>query len=164
VSDTLASIRLVATDFDGVMTDNRVLVLEDGREAVMCNRSDGLACDLFRAAGVDIAILSTERNAVVAARAGKLRVDVSTGLGDKWAALVALMEQHHLEPSQVMFVGNDVNDLDAMRAVGWPAAPADAHPTVLAAARIVTQARGGEGVLRELADLILEGPEWTSSR
>jgi YrbI family 3-deoxy-D-manno-octulosonate 8-phosphate phosphatase len=163
VSHTSGTIRFVATDFDGVLTDNRVLVLEDGREGVVCNRADGLACELFRAAGVEVAILSTERNAVVAARARKLRVAVTSGLTDKRAALIDLMGERALDPAQVMFIGNDVNDLDAMRVVGWPTAPADAHPSVLAAARVVTVARGGGGVLRELADLILGNPEWTSS-
>jgi YrbI family 3-deoxy-D-manno-octulosonate 8-phosphate phosphatase len=157
------TIRLVATDFDGVLTDNRVFVFEDGREGVVCNRADGLACDLFRAAGVEVAILSTERNPVVVARARKLRVTVSSGLVDKRAALDELARERGLDPAQVMFVGNDVNDVDALRFVGWPAAPADAHPSVLAVARTITTARGGEGVLRELADVILGSPEWTSS-
>jgi len=163
VGDTIATIHLVATDFDGVMTDNRVFVLEDGREGVMCNRADGLACDLLRAAGVQIVILSTEHNPVVDVRARKLRVTVNSGVTDKRDALLELMAHHGLDPAQVMFVGNDVNDLDAMRVVGWSAAPADAHPSVLAAARVVTTARGGAGVLRALADLILGNAEWTSS-
>ena len=157
------AIRLVATDFDGVMTDNRVFVFEDGREGVVCNRSDGLACDLFRAAGVEVTILSTERNPVVEARARKLGVTVTSGLTDKRARLEELIEERGLDPDEVMFVGNDVNDLGAMSAVGWPAAPADAHPSVRAVARVVTKARGGEGVLRELADLVLKDPRWTSS-
>jgi YrbI family 3-deoxy-D-manno-octulosonate 8-phosphate phosphatase len=158
-----AAIRLVATDFDGVMTDNRVFVFEDGREGVVCNRADGLACDLFRAAGVDVTIVSTERNPVVEARARKLGVPATVGLTDKRTALLHLMERRGLDEAAVMFVGNDVNDVDAMGAVGWPAAPADAHPSALAVARIVTRARGGEGVLRELADLVLGNPTWTFS-
>jgi 3-deoxy-D-manno-octulosonate 8-phosphate phosphatase (KDO 8-P phosphatase) len=148
-------IELVVSDFDGVMTDNRVLVAEDGREMVVCNRADGLACDLLRGAGVDVVILSTERNRVVSARAAKLSVTVVQGCTDKGAAMRALLEQRGIDAAAVMYIGNDVNDLPALTIVGWPAAPADAHPDVLRIARHVTVARGGEGVLRELADLVL---------
>ena len=147
------------TDFDGVLTDNRVLVFDDGHEAVVCNRADGLACDLLRAAGIEVVILSTEANPVVTARAAKLRVEARAGLADKRDAILALMRERGCAPREVVFVGNDVNDLSALHEAGWPAAPADAHPDVLAVARLVTRARGGEGVLRELADRVLGAGE-----
>lgn len=150
-------IDLVVFDFDGVMTDNTVYVFDDGSEAVRCNRADGLGCDLLRAAGIPGVILSTETNAVVAARAAKLRLDVLHGLPDKQRSLLDLARARDVDAARILYVGNDVNDLAAMRWVGWPVAPADAHPAVIAIARYVTAARGGQGVVREVADLLLDG-------
>jgi len=154
-----ADIALLVLDFDGVLTDNRVYVFQDGREAVVCNRADGLGCELLRTAGVELMVISTEENPVVAARARKIKVPVSQGVRDKAAAVAALIAERRIDASQVMYVGNDVNDIDAMRLVGWPVAPADAHESVRAIARVVTKAKGGEGVVREIADR-LEARTW----
>lgn len=147
-------VTLVVLDFDGVLTDNRVYVFEDGREAVRCTRADGQGCDLLRAAGIELMILSTEENPVVAARGRKIRVPVRQGVRDKAVAMTTILAEGKHEAARVMYVGNDVNDLGAMALVGWPVAPADAHPDVLAVARHVTRAHGGNGVVREIADLV----------
>ena len=144
----------IVYDFDGVFTDNRVWTAEDGRESVAANRSDGLAVGMLRRRGIAQVILSTEANPVVLARAAKIGLDAHTDCPDKAAALRALAAKHGWELSRVVFVGNDVNDLAAMALAGWPVAPADAHPRVQALARVVTHARGGHGVVRELADLL----------
>ena len=157
VQPSLSDIDLLVTDFDGVLTDDRVLVSDDGHESVVCNRADGIGCDLLRAAGLPMLILSTETNPVVAVRGAKLRVEVAQACTDKGEAVVALMRDRGLDPARVMYVGNDVNDLGALRAVGWPVVPADAHPDVVGDARLVTAAGGGAGVLRELASTLL-GP------
>lgn len=143
---------LVVTDFDGVLTDNRVLVMEDGREAVFCNRADGLGFDLIRARGIPALILSTERNPVVSARARKLRVEVLQAVGDKAGALRAYCARKRIRLRDVWYVGNDTNDLEVMRIVGGPACPADAHPAIRRISRWILRARGGEGVVRELAE------------
>lgn len=149
---------LIVYDFDGVMTDNRVLVLQDGSEAVLANRADGWGVGQLRHAGFQQVILSTETNPVVAARAKKLGLDVLQGSGDKRRDLMACCEARGVALDQVLYVGNDVNDLDAMRQVGFPVAPADAHPAVLAMAKYITRARGGEGVLKEISEVLL-GPQ-----
>lgn len=148
-------VSLLVFDFDGVLTDNRVLVLEDGREAVLCNRADGLAFDMFRAAGLRVLIMSTERNPVVAARAAKLRVPVLQAVGDKGLALNERCRADGLDLRRVAFVGNDLNDLPAMRLVGFPIAVADAHPQVKRMAWAVLATRGGDGAAREVAEDIL---------
>lgn len=153
---TIEQLDLLVFDFDGVMTDNRVYVFEDGREAVCCNRSDGLGCDMLRDAGMDMLILSTETNPIVRARADKLKIPVLHGVGDKRSELQTLLDQRQIDPGRVMFVGNDLNDLAVMGIVGWPIAPADAHPQVLAIARHTTQAKGGDGVVREIAKHLLK--------
>ncbi|ADU61049.1 MULTISPECIES: HAD hydrolase family protein [Pseudodesulfovibrio] len=148
-------VRLVVYDFDGVMTDNRVFVDQDGRESVAANRSDGLAVGMIARLGVDQCILSTETNPVVQARAMKLGLIAESGVADKPAALVALAERRGVALADILFVGNDVNDAGAMALAGFCVAPADAHPSVRALAGYVTLARGGHGVVRELADLLM---------
>jgi N-acylneuraminate cytidylyltransferase len=146
----------VVTDFDGVHTDDRAAVTTDGSEAVVVNRRDGMGVRLLREAGVPLLILSTEQNPVVAARAAKLRTEVRHGVDDKAAAVREWAEAHGIPLARVAYLGNDVNDLPALGAVGWPIAVADAHPAVLAAARHVLTRRGGDGAVRELADLVLD--------
>ncbi|MET0934078.1 MAG: acylneuraminate cytidylyltransferase, partial [Mycetocola sp.] len=145
----------VVTDFDGVHTDNRVWVTEDGRESVLAHRGDGMGISLLRAAGIPVLILSTEANPVVAARAKKLRVEVQHGVADKASALRDWAASVDIPLSRIAYLGNDVNDLGCLDIVGWPVVVADAHPDVLPSARIVLAGNGGDGAVRELTDLIL---------
>jgi YrbI family 3-deoxy-D-manno-octulosonate 8-phosphate phosphatase len=154
----LSDLDLLVLDFDGVLTDNRVWVFEDGREAVACNRGDGMGCDLLREAGLPMVIISTEKNPVVSERARKIKLPVFQAVGDKRTLLATLMAEKKVDPSRVGYVGNDINDMAAMEAVGWPIAPADAHARILRLARFVTRACGGHGVVRELADVLLGEP------
>ncbi len=139
-------------DFDGVMTDNRVWVLEDGREGVFCHRGDGWAVGQFAKMGLIQAILSTESNPVVAQRAKKLKLPVLHGLEDKEKALLSWAQRERWDLKHMAYVGNDENDLGAMRHMGMVLAPADAHPCVLNKADWVARSAGGFGVLRELLD------------
>jgi YrbI family 3-deoxy-D-manno-octulosonate 8-phosphate phosphatase len=152
---TAIDVDAVVTDFDGVHTDDRVLVAEDGSEFIVANRSDGMGVRLLREAGVPVLILSTEVNQVVSARARKLGVDVRHGLSDKASALVEWVDAHGFDLERVAYLGNDVNDLACLDLVGWPIAVADAHPLVVAAARVVLTRRGGDGAVRELAELAM---------
>ena len=145
----------VVTDFDGVHTDNRLQLTQDGVESVAVSREDGMGVALLRAAGVPVLILSTEVNPVVAARARKLQVPVLHGVEDKASALKDWIAAEGLDPARVAYLGNDVNDLGCLHLVGWPVVVADAHPAVRTAARLVLSRRGGEGAVRELCDLVL---------
>lgn len=145
----------VVTDFDGVHTDDTVIVSQSGAEAVTVSRSDGMGVALLREAGIPVLILSTETNPVVAARARKLRVDVIQGRRRKAAALREWAEAAGIPLSRVAYLGNDVNDLACLEIVGWPVAVPDAHPLVLAAARVVVDRPGGAGAVRDLADRVL---------
>jgi N-acylneuraminate cytidylyltransferase len=153
------SIRLdvdaVVTDFDGVHTDDTVLVGQNGEEFVTVSRSDGMGVARLRAAGVPVLILSTETNPVVSARARKLGVEVVQGSTDKAAALSAWAAERSIPLDRVAYLGNDVNDLGCLDLVGWPVAVPEAHPRVLAAARIVLASPGGDGAVRELAEAVL---------
>ncbi len=151
----LSGIRAVVMDFDGVHTDDRVLVGLDGSEFVTCSRSDGMGLELLRKAGFDLLILSKEQNPVVRARAAKLKIDVQHGLETKLANLEAWCRAKRLDLAEVAYVGNDINDLECLRAAGVSVAPADAHPAVLKEAAVVLNRNGGFGALRELADMLL---------
>ncbi|WP_396667126.1 HAD hydrolase family protein [Microbacterium sp. R86528] len=153
----------VATDFDGVHTDDTVVVNDRGEESVRVSRSDGMGVALLRRANVPMVILSTEKNPVVSARAAKLNVDVRQALDDKAAALRSWAESTGVALSRVAYLGNDVNDLGCLEIVGWPVAVRDAHPAVLAAARVTLASTGGSGAVRELADLTLSGREASAS-
>lgn len=152
----LRGVRLLVLDFDGVMTDNRVLVLEDGREAVLCSRGDGMGIGLLKGAGVPVAVLSKEVNPVVGARCRKLGIPHLQGIDDKLAELRRMVARHGLDLAQVAYMGNDINDLECMQAAGVAIAPADSHPEALRVAALVTTAIGGFGAVREVCDLLLE--------
>lgn len=154
-SPELPPVRLLVLDFDGVMTDNRVLVGQEGDEAVWCHRGDGWGIARLKEAGVEVVVISTETNPVVATRCRKLGVDCIQGCDDKLSELKALVQRAGLRPQRVAYVGNDVNDLDCMGWVGVPIAVADAAPEVQAEARLCTRCRGGQGAVREVADWIL---------
>jgi N-acylneuraminate cytidylyltransferase len=149
-------IALLVFDFDGVLTDDRVYVFEDGREAVACNRGDGMGLTLLRQSGLPMVVLSTEQNSVVAARCRKLQLECKHGLADKRAALVELAKEKNVDLQHVVYVGNDVNDLGCMEAAGFAIAVADAHPRAREQADFVLSARGGSGAVRELCDLLLQ--------
>ena len=149
------NIDLLILDFDGVLTDNRVYVTQDGQETVACHRGDGWGIGLLKNAGLDIIILSTETNPVVSARAKKLGVECIQGCSDKAEATREIIAKKELDSTKVMYVGNDTNDSEAMALVGHAVAPSDSHPEIIEVAKTVTKARGGHGVIRELADLLL---------
>lgn len=145
----------VVTDFDGVHTDDTVLVGQNGEEFVTVSRSDGMGVARLRDAGIPVLILSTETNPVVSARARKLGVEVAQGSGDKAATLTAWAAERGIPLDRIAYLGNDVNDLGCFELVGWPVAVPEAHPRVLAAARLVLASPGGDGAVRELAESVL---------
>ncbi|MBO9625335.1 MAG: acylneuraminate cytidylyltransferase [Microbacterium sp.] len=149
--------KAVVTDFDGVHTDDTAIVDADGGERVRVSREDGMGVALLRRAGVPMLILSTEANPVVRARAEKLRVPVLHGIDDKERALRDWAQESGIDLADVAYLGNDVNDLPALRIVGWPVAVANAHPLVLAEARVVLRRTGGNGAVRELVERVLPG-------
>lgn len=148
-------VRAIVTDFDGVHTDDTATVDADGVERVRVSREDGMGVSLLRRAGIPMLILSTEVNPVVRARADKLRVPVLHGIDDKESALRAWADENRIPLSEIAYLGNDINDLPALRIVGWPVAVANAHPLVLEAARVVLRRTGGHGAVRELIERVL---------
>jgi N-acylneuraminate cytidylyltransferase len=151
-----AAIRMLVLDFDGVMTDNRVFVDQEGIESVACSRSDGMGISRLKACGVKVLVLSTEVNPVVAARCRKLEIRCEQGVRDKAEALRALLRESHTPAHHVAYIGNDLNDLGCMAVAGYPIAVVDAAAEVRIAAKHITRMPGGHGAVREVCDLILE--------
>jgi N-acylneuraminate cytidylyltransferase len=148
-------LKLVVLDFDGVLTDNRVYVDQNGKETVAAHRGDGMGISLLRKAGIKVMILSKETNPVVTARAEKLKLPVMQGIDEKGVVLGNYLTEHNINPEHVVYVGNDVNDLPCFSLVGLAFAVADAHPEVLKQADAVLSKPGGHGAVRELCDMVL---------
>jgi N-acylneuraminate cytidylyltransferase len=149
-------VSMLLMDFDGVVTDNRVWVDENGREMVAANRSDSLGINHLREkTGIEVMVVSREVNPVVAARCKKMNVPYLQAVTDKGSALKNLFEERKIDPSTVIYMGNDTNDLPCFPLVGYAVAPADAHPEVLRRADHVTELTGGHGAVRELCDFLL---------
>ena len=146
-------IRLVVFDFDGVFTDNMVYVFQDGSEAVRCFRSDGLGLQKLKNLGIETAIISTEANPVVSARARKLNIRCVQNCHDKRTVLQEMTHEKKITLDQVAFVGNDINDLSCLECVALPIVVQDAHQDVLAVARYQTKNLGGRGAVREICDM-----------
>jgi YrbI family 3-deoxy-D-manno-octulosonate 8-phosphate phosphatase len=155
-SRPFACVRALVTDFDGVMTDNRVVVDQEGHEAVVCHRGDGWGIALLKRAGIAVACISTEENPVVRARCQKLGIPYWQGQQDKLLALDAFLAQAGIEPGDCVYVGNDTNDATCLEYAGLAVVPHDAAPEVLPLADWQTEAAGGAGVIREIAARILE--------
>ena len=160
-------------DCDGVLTNNKVLTDQNGKEAVFFNRSDGLAISEFRKLGIHQAIISTETNPVVERRGEKLRIPVIHGLDelssnsrDKGSVLLEYAHENEIDLTKAMFIGNDINDLPALKIVGFPACPFDAEEEVISFVQEsiskngmgwVSKRNGGDGVIRELYRMFVLG-------
>lgn len=153
----LSGIDALVMDFDGVHTDDRVWVDQDGRESIAASRSDGMGIGMLRESGLPMLILSKEANPVVAARAAKLKIPALHGIDDKLPVLRKWCADNGLDLGRVAYIGNDVNDAACLKAVGWPIVVADAHPDIISLGRVVLNRKGGSGAIRELAELILAG-------
>ena len=154
-TQTLNQIKAVIFDFDGVFTDNRVIVSTTGEEFVICDRGDGMGTNLLAAAGIKMLILSKEKNAVVTSRGKKLNIEVIQGCDDKLPELIQWLQKNNVDAQQAAYIGNDINDLECLKHVGVAVIPADAHHSVINNATWILQHNGGRGAIREFADVLL---------
>lgn len=153
----LRAIKLVVLDVDGVMTDGGIIVDDDGVESKRFHVHDGSGVWLLRRAGIETAIISGRDVKCVAVRARDLRIPhVIQGRHDKVQAFEELRARLGLRAEECAYMGDDVLDVPLLRHVGFGAAPANARPEAKAASRLVTEARGGDGAVRELAEAILK--------
>jgi YrbI family 3-deoxy-D-manno-octulosonate 8-phosphate phosphatase len=160
----LSSLKAIVFDFDGVFTDNSVWVDQNGIESVRCWRSDGLGLTRLRELGLRILIVSTEQNPVVSIRANKLKTECIQGVDDKAAAIAKWAEDTGIPLSHVAFVGNDINDIPALKMVGLALGVSDAYEEILPLIQYRTVRRGGYGAVREVCDLIANAHVWLNER
>jgi N-acylneuraminate cytidylyltransferase len=146
--------KILFTDFDGCLTDDRVWLNQDGEEFVAANRKDGLAVKKLKNLGIQVIIASTETNKVVLARGNKMGVDVLQGLSDKAKSIEQYIEKMNLSWDDVWYIGNDVNDIQAIKKAKVSICPSDAVKAVKKEVDIKLKTRGGYGVLSELASLL----------
>jgi YrbI family 3-deoxy-D-manno-octulosonate 8-phosphate phosphatase len=142
-------------DFDGVLTNNLVYLDENGIESVVCNRGDGLAFDVLHKLKKPTFILSTEKNPVVSSRAKKLRIQTLQGSKNKLNTLKNLINDNGYSKNKVLFVGNDLNDYKVMQFCGYSVCPSDAHSKIKDISKIILNTRGGDGIVRELLEDVL---------
>jgi N-acylneuraminate cytidylyltransferase len=156
------NIQLIICDFDGVVTDNAVITDQDGKESVLASRSDSMHIKTLKERGIDFMILSSEPNGVVQARAKKMGVESIHGVGmqDKGRVMREVLDQKNVKAENVIYVGNDLNDLPCFEIAGWSVAVADAYPEVIRAADFVLTKNGGHGAIRELCEIILKEKKW----
>jgi N-acylneuraminate cytidylyltransferase len=148
-------VRLVVMDFDGTLTDNRVWVDLNGHEMVAANRGDGWGIKRLKTQGVEFIVISSEVNSVVEARCRKLGITAVHGVLDKPEVLKTYLEEHQIPSEQVVFFGNDLNDVPCFPLVGCAVVVADAEPEAKREADLVLSRNGGHGAARELCDMIL---------
>jgi len=156
----MARIKAIALDVDGVLTDGGFWWGPNGEEWKRFCFADVMGISLARKAGLIVALISGEESPLVDRFSEKLGItDMVKGCKDKAAALRAFADRRGLSLEEVCFMGDDVNDLEALEIAGLAAAPADARPQVLKEADFVAASRGGNGAVRELVDAILARPE-----
>ena len=153
---SLSDIEAFVFDFDGVLTNNLVHLSQDGQEWVSCSRADGLAFDVLRKLNIPACILSTEKNLVVAERAKKLKIHALQGVSDKVKAIKIFSTENRYKLDKVLFVGNDLNDYEAMKLCGYSVCPSDSHNKIKQIADVVLKTKGGQGIVRELLEDVLE--------
>lgn len=154
VVNLFKKIKFIVFDFDGVFTDNKVIVNEKGLESVICDRSDGLGLSKLKAIGVEGLILSTEVNDVVGLRAKKLKIRCIYGCKDKLNVLRKELKKRGISLGETAYVANDINDLECLKAVGFPIIVKNSHKDINQYGKYKTKLKGGEGAVREICDLI----------
>lgn len=154
---SLKRIRLFATDVDGVLTDAGMYYSESGEELKKFNTRDGMGIKLLQRAGIITALVTQEHTKLVARRGEKLMIpEVHQGVMDKISLVREMAQRHGLSLDEVAYMGDDVNDVETLKAVGFSATPADGMPQAVAEVDYVCAKKGGEGAVREVIEMILE--------
>jgi YrbI family 3-deoxy-D-manno-octulosonate 8-phosphate phosphatase len=157
LAERARSVKVIITDVDGVWTDGGMYYSESGDELKKFNTRDGMAVELLRNAGIPVVVITRESSGSVRMRVAKLGLESSAHLGvrDKAARLLQVAADLGFESSDMAYIGDDVNDLEAMALCGLTATTADGMPAVRGRADYICRLRGGEGAFREFADLVI---------
>jgi YrbI family 3-deoxy-D-manno-octulosonate 8-phosphate phosphatase len=154
--DKLKTISLVITDVDGVLTDGSLFYSTEGVAMKKFNIKDGMGTLLLHEAGIPCGVITSDPSDFIEARASRIKLDfLFTGVKNKLEKLREICSEKDIAPENVAYIGDDVNDLEIIKAAGLSAAPSDAVPAILEIADYVCERKGGEGAFREFVDLIL---------
>lgn len=149
-------IKMFLTDCDGCLTDGGMYYSENGDELKKFNTRDGMGFALLREREIITGIITSEDVELNRRRAEKLKLDIiESGCKDKLTTIRRICEERKISIANVCYVGDDINDIEAIKAVGFGCCPVDAIPQVREVAKYITKAKGGEGVIREVVEYIL---------
>jgi YrbI family 3-deoxy-D-manno-octulosonate 8-phosphate phosphatase len=151
----IKQIKLIAFDFDGVFTNNKVYVDSNGNEMVECSRSEWTTAKYIQDK-IPMCVISTEVNIVTQKRCEKLKLKCFHGITNKLQKLQEYANELNIKPENIAFVGNDVNDLACLQWVGIPIIVQDAHKSIKNYPFMVTKCCGGKGAVREIIDTLIE--------
>lgn len=153
-------IRMIIMDVDGTLTDGSLLILPDGEELKSYNVKDGTGILLAHLAGLKTAIITGKISKSLEKRAKKLQIaEIHQGILDKKRILIEIQDKNNLKRDQVAYIGDDLGDLEAIKAVGLAAAVADAHPEIKKHCHFICNNPGGKGAVREFIEFILEAQD-----
>lgn len=146
------NIKCLICDFDGVFTNNKVITDQYGNESVVCDRSDGYAINILKSKNIKCIVISQEQNEVVKARCKKLNIECFTGINKKIDILKEFLDKNNYSKDEVVYIGNDINDLECIQYLPFSAAPIDAYDIVKNEVSVILNRKGGEGAIREFVD------------
>ena len=150
-------IKLVLTDVDGVLTDGGMYYSEKGEYLKKFNTRDGMGVELLRENKIPVILISKEKSKIVIQRAKKLQIqETFLGIKEKELLLPKICMKYSTKETEIAYIGDDINDLKIMKKVGFSASPNDGISIIKKNSDYICKLKGGEGVLREVADLILE--------
>ncbi|MBN2206227.1 MAG: HAD hydrolase family protein [Candidatus Aminicenantes bacterium] len=154
--DKARPVKLILMDVDGTLTDGALFVLPDGEEVKGYNVRDGMGILMARRAGLEVGVITGKASRGFDHRAARLRLaEIHQSVADKGKVLAGILERRKLAAAEVAYIGDDLNDLDVLRAVGLSGAVADAHPLVRRCCDYVCRLPGGRGAVREFIELII---------
>ena len=149
-------IKAIFFDVDGVLTDGKITYDESGKEFKSFHGRDERIIGYLKKAGIIVGIISGRESPIVSKRAAELKLDFChQGIVDKASVFLKLIEYHGLKKKEVAYIGDDLNDVTVLRQAGLAICPADAPVYIKKIAGLTTTAKGGHGVMREAADLLL---------
>lgn len=157
IEEKIKKIKLVLTDVDGVLTDGGMYYSEQGQVMKRFNVKDGMGVVRLQKADFEVGIISTDKSKIIQTRGEKLKLNIIRyGVKDKKETLLEICKKKHLEPENVAFIGDDVNDISILEIAGFTACPNDAFSEIKKMVDYVCSTNGGQGAFREFAELILK--------
>lgn len=152
----LKKIKLVLSDIDGVLTDGGMYFSKNGEEMKKFNTKDGMGVELLHEINILSILITKENSSISKSRAKKLKINIFSNIKNKELLLPKICKKYEISPEEIMYIGDDINDFEIMKLVGFSAAPADASIKILEIADYICQKKGGNGVFREIANLLIK--------